>query len=91
VAEARTSASEQVTSAAMMARSFSAEVAAYRAAPNLYTQRRVLEIYTRLDAVRKYLVVGDPGSVIIEYQTAQEGGLDRVISEGIEAEKKKGR
>jgi regulator of protease activity HflC (stomatin/prohibitin superfamily) len=89
VAEARTAASEQVTQASTKVRAFSTEVAAYRAAPELYTQRKVLEVFAGLDPVRKYLIVGDANNVIIEYQTAQEGGLDRVLSEGVEVERKK--
>jgi len=66
-------------------------VAAYTAASALYTQRKILEVYAGIGDIRKYLIVGDPKNVIIEYQTAQEGGLDRVLSEGLEAEKKKQR
>jgi len=91
IANARTSASEFVTRAATMARAFSTEVAAYEAAPALYSQRKILEVYAGIGDIRKYLIVGDPKNVIIEYQTAQEGGLDRVLSEGLEAEKKKGK
>ena len=91
IANARTSASEFVTRAATMARTFDSEVAAYEAAPALYSQRKILEVYAGIGDIRKYLIVGDPKSVIIEYQTAQEGGLDRVLSEGLEAEKKKGK
>jgi regulator of protease activity HflC (stomatin/prohibitin superfamily) len=89
IAGAKTSASEFVTRAATMARAFSTEVAAYQAAPALYSQRKVLEVYAGIGDIRKYLIVGDPKNVIIEYQTAQEGGLDRVLSEGLEKEKKK--
>ncbi len=89
IAEAKTSASELVTRAATMARAFGAEVAAYEAAPSLYKQRKLLEVYEEIGDVRKYLIVGDPKNVIIEYQTAQEGGLDRVLTEGLEKEKKK--
>jgi len=89
IANARTAASEFVTRAATMARAFSTEVAAYEAAPALYRQRKILEVYAGIGDIRKYLIVGDPKNVIIEYQTAQEGGLDRVLSEGLEKEKKK--
>jgi len=91
IAKARTSASEFVTRAAATARAFSTEVAAYEAAPALYSQRKILEVYAGIGDIRKYLIVGDPKNVIIEYQTAQEGGLDRVLTEGLEAEKKKQR
>ena len=91
IANAKTSASEFVTRAATMARAFSTEVAAYEAAPALYSQRKILEVYAGIGDIRKYLIVGNPKNVIIEYQTAQEGGLDRVLSEGLEKEKKKGK
>jgi len=74
-----------------MARAFSTEVAAYEAAPTLYSQRKILEVYAGISDIRKYLIVGDPKNVIIEYQTAQEGGLDRVLTEGLEKEKQKGK
>lgn len=70
-------------------RSFQAEVAAYQAAPTLYPQRKLMEIYNGLDRIRKYLIVGDPSNVIIEYQTSEQGGLDRVLTEAIESERKK--
>ncbi|MFH1108997.1 MAG: SPFH domain-containing protein [Planctomycetota bacterium] len=91
IANARTSASELITFAATQARAFGTEVAAYQAAPALYTQRKILEMYAGIGDVRKYLIVGNPSNVIIEYQTAQEGGLDKILSEGLEAEKKKGK
>ncbi len=91
VAQAKTYASAQISEAATMSRAFATDLAAYRAAPQLYTKRKMLEVFMGLDAVRKYLIVGDPRSVIIEYETSQEGGLDRVLTEGLEAEKKKGR
>jgi len=91
IADARTSASEIVTRATTMARAFSTEVAAYEAAPTLYSQRKILEVYAGISDIRKYLIVGDPKNVIIEYQTAQEGGLDKILSEGLEKEKKKGK
>ena len=91
IANARTSASELITFAATQARAFGTEVAAYQAAPTLYTQRKILEMYAGIGDIRKYLIVGNPSNVIIEYQTAQEGGLDKILSEGLEAEKKKQR
>ena len=39
--------------------------------------------------IRKYLIVGDRSNVIIDYDTAKEAGLDQVLSEGVEAERKK--
>ncbi len=79
LADARTAASEQISEAAAKVRAFATEVAAYQAAPRLYTQRKMLEVFSGLDAVRKYVIVGDPTSVVIEYETAQQGGLDRVL------------
>lgn len=82
LAEARSQASRQVTDAASKVRVFGAEVAAFEAAPELYRQRKMLEVYETMDMVRKFLVVGDPGSVLVEYLTTEQGGLDRVLSEG---------
>jgi len=50
-----------------------------------------LMLRAEIGDIRKYLIVGDPNNVIIEYQTAQEGGLDRVLTEGLEKEKQKGK
>lgn len=82
LAEARSRASRQVTDASSKVRVFGAEVAAYEAAPELYRRRKLLEVYETLDLVRKFLIVGDPGSVLVEYLTTEQGGLDRVLSEG---------
>ena len=82
IADARAGASEQVSQAAAKVRGFSTEVAAFSAAPLLYKQRKFLEVYTQLDDIRKFLILGDPSNLIIEYTTAEEGGLDRVLSEG---------
>ena len=60
---------------------FATEIVAYETAPDLYVQRRKLDIYRGLDAVRKYVILGDPKSVIIEYDTQEEGGLDRVLAQ----------
>lgn len=87
MANARAAASRLIADAASKVRVFNTEVAAYLAAPALYQERKRLEVYQELDTVRKYLVVGDPRSVIIDYQTMEEGGLDRVLSEGAKQKK----
>jgi regulator of protease activity HflC (stomatin/prohibitin superfamily) len=83
IAQARAKASDQVRDAASKARAFGTEIVAWKAARELYEQRKWLEVFEDLDFVRKYLIVGDPANVIIEYQTAEEGGLDQVLSEGL--------
>ncbi len=89
IADARGAASEMETDALNKVRAFATERAAYQAAPKLYAQRKVLEIYSQISNIRKYLIVGKPENVMVEYETAQEGGLDRVLSEGLETERKK--
>ncbi len=84
IANARARASDLISKAAAKARVFATEVAAFEAAPDLYKQRKTLEVYERLGNVRKYVIVGDPSDVIIEYITIQEGSLDRVLAEGVE-------
>lgn len=80
--EARASASLRLAAASAKVRAFSAELAAYQAAPQLYVQRKLLEPYEGIGAVRKYMIVGDPKTVIIEYETEKQIGLDRVLQEG---------
>lgn len=87
IADARAQASRMVADAAAKVRVFGTEVAAYLAAPSLYRERKLLEIYEDLDTVRKFLIVGDPRTVIVEYRTTEEGGLDRVLSEGARLKK----
>lgn len=89
ISDARARASDMVAEAENKARAFSTDVAAYAAAPDLYVRRKVLELFSELDGVRKYLIVGDPNNVIVEYETTQEGGLDRVLGEGLQSEKGK--
>ncbi len=84
IARARARASRLVSDAAAKARVFGTQVAAYQAAPALYMQRKSLEVYEELEYVRKYLIVGDPSNVIIEYETFREAGLDQVLSEGVQ-------
>ncbi len=82
IGEARANASMRVAAAAGMVRAFSAEVAAYEAAPSLYIQRKLLEPYVAIGGVRKYMIVGDPKNVIIEYETEKQIGLDRILQDG---------
>ena len=42
-----------------------------------------------MQLVRKYLIVGDPSRVIIEYEDREETGLDRVLREGLDDELEK--
>lgn len=89
VAEARAGASKWITEVATRVRVFGAQVAAYQAAPTLYKQRKILEVYEEgLDNIRKFLIVGDPSDVLIEYESSKEAGLDQVLSEGLEKERK---
>jgi len=88
IADAKSAASQRVSEAAVKAQAFSAEVAAFESAKDLYTERKSLEVYDNISAVRKYLIVADPGKVVVEYQTQQEGGLDRVLQEGVTRERK---
>ncbi|MBN4058853.1 hypothetical protein JYU10_00120 [bacterium AH-315-J04] len=83
IAEARSQASRNVSAVAYNARIFSTEVAAYEAAPELYKQRKMLQVYEDIDDVRKYIIVGDTENLIIIYETSEQGGLDRVLTEGL--------
>ncbi|MCH8252100.1 MAG: hypothetical protein IID36_06585, partial [Planctomycetes bacterium] len=49
--------------------------------PNLYRNRKILELYKGLDLVRKIVIVGDPSKVIIEIDMEEIGGLDTVLRE----------
>ena len=90
IAEARADASRLTSFWAAKVRAFATEVAAYQTAPTLYEHRKMLEVYEDLDDVRKFLVIGDPSTVKIVYESQEQGGLDRVLSEGVEQERKKG-
>jgi regulator of protease activity HflC (stomatin/prohibitin superfamily) len=70
-------------------RGFQTDVAAFKAAPRIFAQRKHLEVFEGLDAVRKYLIIGDPSNVIVEYQTTEQGALDRVLSDAVDAERRK--
>lgn len=89
IAEAKAKASEQISLAAAKALAFETQVAAFRAAPSLYMHRKRLESYQQLDNIRKFLIVGDPSNVIVEYETAKEAGLDQVLTEGVAKERKR--
>ena len=82
IAEARADASLRISLAAQKVQAFGAELAAFEAAPALYRQRKILESYEVMGPIRKYLIVGDPKNVLIQYETRQEASLDRVLSEG---------
>ena len=87
---ARAKASKMISRASAKTRVFGTQVAAYRASPALYKQRKMLEVYEEgLGNVRKYLIVGDPSGVIVEYEAFKEAGLDQVLSEGVEQERRK--
>ena len=89
IADARVSALRQISRAAAKVRAFKTDLVAFRAAPELYMERKRLDIWSGLGDVRKYLIVGDPREVIIEYETEKEGGLDEVLAGGIEKERSK--
>jgi len=89
IANARAKASRKVSDAAAKVQVFGTQVAAYQAAPELYKQRKALEVYEDLDHIRKYLIVGDRSNVIVVIDTAQEAGLDQVLSGGVDRERKK--
>ena len=84
IAQAKAEAARRISEAASKVRTFSAEVAAYEAAPLLFKQRKVIGIYEELDDIRKFLITGNTDNVIIEYETREQGGLDRVLREKTE-------
>lgn len=79
--EARADATQKIAQAASKARVFGTDLVGYQAAPDLFRQRKYLDIYRNLNDIRKFLIVGDPSNVILEYDTAAQGGLDRVLDE----------
>ncbi len=81
IAEARANASRKISLAARKVRAFGAELAAFKTAPELYKQRKILDVYEAMGPIRKYLIVGDPSNVLIEYETRKEPSLDRVLAE----------
>jgi regulator of protease activity HflC (stomatin/prohibitin superfamily) len=89
IADARANASVEMSRAAAKSLTFGTQVAAYTAAPLLYKHRKWLDNYEQLQDTRKYLIVGDRSNVVIEYDTAKAAGLDEVLSEGVQEERKK--
>ncbi len=87
LAAARGAASERISREAAKAFTFGTQLAAFRAAPELYRQRKKLEVYSAMGDIRKYLIVGNPANVMIEYDVAREAGMDQVLSEGVETER----
>ncbi|MGB0714938.1 MAG: SPFH domain-containing protein [Phycisphaerae bacterium] len=81
LADARARASRDVSKAAAKVRKFSTEVAAYEAAPELYLHRKHLAVYENLGFIRRYLIAGDPESVLVTYTTQQDAALDQVLAE----------
>jgi regulator of protease activity HflC (stomatin/prohibitin superfamily) len=88
IADARARSSRKVSEVASKVRAFGAEVAAYKAAPELYKQRKRLEIFEHMGPIRKFLIVGDPSNVIILYETRKDASLDQVLADGVEEERK---
>lgn len=76
LAHARQITERRVSDAAVKARSFASELAAYKASPKLYEIRKKLEVFDGLDQVRKYLIIGDPSRVLIEYENVEPTRLD---------------
>lgn len=81
IAEAEAGASDVLSDAASKVRAFRTDLVAYNSAPQLYKQRKWMEIWEGLESVRKYLIVGDSRNVIIEYETEAKGGLDEVLKD----------
>lgn len=82
IAYAKARSSKRISQALSKVRQFGAQLAAYRAAPELFKQRKYLETYEGIELTRKFLIVGDFENVIIEYETAKEAGLDQVLTKG---------
>ncbi len=87
IAEAHARSSQQVSEASAKVRKFGTDVAAYEAAPKLYLARKKLETFEDLDQVRKYLFIGSREGVTIEYETSEQGALDRVLAEKVSESK----
>jgi len=91
ISRAHGAATDRIAREAAKAHAFGAQLAAFRTAPELYMQRKRLELYTGLNEVRKFLIVGDPSNVIIEYDVAREAGMDQVLTEGVGKERSRGK
>lgn len=89
IANARANASKMISAAATKARVFKTELVAYQTAPELYIQRKNLAAIRDIDDIRKYLILGDITKVIIEFDTSTNSGLDQVLSEGVDSERKR--
>lgn len=76
ISEARQATDKRISEAAAKARSFSSEVSAFLASPQLYQVRKQLEALVGLDHVRKYLVVGDASRVAIEWENVEPPVID---------------
>ncbi len=90
IAGARAGASRLTSYWEAKVRAFGTELVAYQAAPALFKQRKILQVYEDLDDIRKFLIIGDPSNVKIIYQSQQQGGLDRVLTEAVDKEREKG-
>jgi membrane protease subunit HflK len=88
IADARARSTRRVSEVASKVRAFGAEVAAYKAAPELYMQRKWLEVFEQIGPIRKFLIVGDPSNVIIVYETRKDTSLDQVLADGVGEERK---
>ena len=88
IADARSRSSRKVSEVASKVRGFGAEVAAYKAAPELYMQRKWLEVFELIGPIRKFFIVGDPSNVIIVYETRKDTSLDQVLADGVGEERK---
>jgi len=86
VSKAQALASAQMSAASAKAHLFKAELSAYGAAPRLYKIRKYLEVYQDLDLVRKFLYVGNPDQLLIQYESQEQAGLDQILSEAVERE-----
>lgn len=87
IANAHAKSSDKINRALAMTNTFSADIAAFKVAPDLYRYRKYLEVFDTLKDTRKFLVVGDASNVVIVQDTAREAGLDQVLSESVERER----
>jgi len=76
IANARSRRAREVSKAHSKVAAFSSEVAAYEAAPALYRARKQLAAMEELDAIRKYLIVGDASRVIVIYEKVEPTQID---------------
>lgn len=76
IADARQSSEKLVSDVAAKVKSFTSEVKAYEASPELYKARKQLEMLVGLDSVRKYLVIGDASRLMIEWENVEAPTID---------------